>query len=455
MWRMFFIFLTMLIGATAQAQVLTKNLEIKRINNVGAAWVTVPLSNTYANPVVVCSYVLATKANPDATTRIRNASATSFEVRVQRFENSNVFTPGTVHCVISDEGAYNVGSLKYEARLVKSDGTSGQSAGWGVANTENVTSDVTQTYLAPAVVGQVMSFEDAKASTFWTFDCVNRANPPLLSGSGICVGKQIGQINSTRNTEILGYMVIESGSGTINGTDYAVALGGRTVAGVGNSPPYNYTLSGDFHTAVTTQGGMRGGHGGWATLYGNDPLPNNTISLAVEEETVAGDTTRTHTTERLAYWAFGTSLEPKISAKKGVKTFPGNTSPYALPGNDVIYEISAENTGQGPVDLDTIFIVDAMPSQLTFYNDDIDGPGPETDPIILIDNGSGLTFNFAADAGFSDNAAAPTNLAACSYAPAPGYDPAVTYICLNPKGSFNEGAVTPSSFEFHFRAKIE
>ncbi|HHS92432.1 MAG TPA: lamin tail domain-containing protein, partial [Campylobacterales bacterium] len=44
-----------------------------------------------------------------------------------------------------------------------------------------------------------------------------------------------------------------------------------------------------------------GGHGGWAVLYGSSPF-GTSLDLAIDEETVAGDTTRKHTKEQVAYW---------------------------------------------------------------------------------------------------------------------------------------------------------
>jgi hypothetical protein len=106
----------------AYAQVLTTDLEIKRVPSVGAAWQTVALENTYADAIVVCTYNLPSAAAPPAITRIDNIGASSFDLRIQQFENSNVVTPSDVHCIIADEGAYNSGGLKYEAHKVVSDG---------------------------------------------------------------------------------------------------------------------------------------------------------------------------------------------------------------------------------------------------------------------------------------------------------------------------------------------
>jgi len=130
---------------------------------------------------------------------------------------------------------------------------------------------------------------------------------------------------------------------------------------------------------------------------------------------------------------------------------------YALPGEDVIYTLSVANTGTGATDTDTVFLVDPLPAEVIFFNGDIDTGGPDTypgsDPVGFIDAGSGLSFTYASDVGFATGPTAPTNFAGCSYTPLPGYDPAVTHICFNPKGAMAAGDPDPA-FSVSFRAGI-
>ncbi|WP_409432118.1 hypothetical protein ACJ3XI_07805 [Litorimonas sp. RW-G-Af-16] len=438
---------------------LTTDLEIKLVPNVGAAWQTVALENTYSDAIVVCKHNLVSSASPSATTRIRNVTATSFQLRLQQFENSSIVPTSNVHCVIADEGAYNSGGLKYEARKVVSDGTSGLSVpgGWGIVNNENVTSAITQTYANPHVVGQVMSFNDANASVFWNYDCETRGNGAFFSGQadGICVGKHIGQINGTRANETLGYIVLEAGSATVNDISFTTAVGADTGAGVGNSPPYNYSVSGDYDIGVVEQQGEDGGQGGWAILYGSNPLPNNSVQWAIEEEIVAGDTSRSHTTENVAYWLFDNNQAPTLAAQKTVTEYSGNSSPYMIPGSEAVYTISVENTGSGPVDDDSLFLTDRLPDALGFFTGDFNDGGPGTDMVAFQSTDSGLTFTQATDLGFSDSATAPANMSQCNYIPTDTYDTGVTYICFAPQGEFSEGTITPSSYSLSFRARVE
>ena len=174
----------------AHGQDLTTDFEIKGVPNVENTWQTVSLENSYTDAIVICSYNLPSSASPPAVTRIQNISANSFQLRAQLFASGGTVTPSNAHCIIADEGPYDSGGLKCEARKVPSTGTSGLSvpANWGVANTEDVTSSATQTYANPHVVGQVMSANDSDASVFWNFDCETRGNGAYFSGQvdGIC-----------------------------------------------------------------------------------------------------------------------------------------------------------------------------------------------------------------------------------------------------------------------------
>ena len=143
-----------------------------------------------------------------------------------------------------------------------------------------------------------------------------------------------------------------------------------------------------------------------------------------------------------------------LNAQKSVTIYdPTNAGLFAVPGNEVIYAITATNTGNISVDASSIFLVDNLPPQIEFFNGDFNDGGPGTDSVEFTQSGAGLTFTPANDLRFSDAAAPPTSFAACMYNPAPGFDPRITYICLNPKGAMNAGSPDPT-FTVRFRARI-
>jgi hypothetical protein len=438
--------------------VLTADMEVKLVPNVGGAWISVSLDNTYSSAVVVCSYNLPSAPDPSATTRVRNVTATSFQVRVQHFENSSLVTASDVHCTIVDEGAYNIpGGPKFEAHRVNAPNTAGLSVpgNWGIGNNVEVTGSISQAYASPVVLGQVMSFNDAKASVFWTYNCVSRGVPPFQANGRICVGKHIGQINGTRLSETIGYIVVDSRKGTLNDIVYEAALGGNSIRGIRQGPPFNYVVSDNFDIGTVSQNGENGGQGGWAVLFGNDPLLPSQLSLGIDEETVAGDVNRGHIAEQVSYWVFRDNQTVALNTNKQVIMSSVSFSPYAIPGSDVEYSINVSNTGSKSVDTNSIVIIDKMPSEAVFYNGDIDDGGPLTGVVNFVDNGSGLTFTQATDLAFSSAVTQPANFAACTYSPSAGYDPNVTFICLNPKGKMKGGTIAPSSFSLKFRAQVK
>lgn len=148
------------------------------------------------------------------------------------------------------------------------------------------------------------------------------------------------------------------------------------------------------------------------------------------------------------------SVTPELDAVKTTSEYV--STEYMLPGNDVIYTIAVTNNGIGTVDSGTMVLIDTIPSELTFYNGDMDDGGSATsDPVAFTSTtGSGLTWNYASDVGYSNSATRPAVVADCIYTPAAGYDPNIRHICINPKGEFQSGSPSPN-FSVSFRARID
>ncbi|MFV2068912.1 MAG: hypothetical protein ACC645_18250, partial [Pirellulales bacterium] len=115
-----------------------------------------------------------------------------------------------------------------------------------------------------------------------------------------------GPVNVTRANETIGYLVIEAtSSGTIEGLPFVAGVGTDIVRGFDNGPAYQYSYApmANAKTAVVSQAGMDGGDGGWAVLYGSNPLPTSsgTLDVAIDEDQIA-NSERAHTTEQVAYF---------------------------------------------------------------------------------------------------------------------------------------------------------
>ena len=187
-----------------------------------------------------------------------------------------------MHCIIVEEGAHTLpDGRQLEAHSVLSDQATGQSStdgtGWNQSTLEDVSASIVHTYANPVVLGQVMSFNDNRASVINVSDCTGRQNHPFRTGANdtICVGKHIGQIPDTRIPETIGYIVAEAGSGTVNNVFYELALGADAVAGLGSNPVDSYPLATDHTVAVLTQSSEDGGNGSWACLLYTSPSPRD------------------------------------------------------------------------------------------------------------------------------------------------------------------------------------
>ena len=107
---------------------------------------------------------------------------------------------------------------------------------------------------------------------------------------------------TTRANETLGYIVIESGSGQLGAHHtYEAAVGPEAVLGMGDAPPYTYSVSSSRNSAVLSSAGMLGDDGGFPVIV-NPGVSGGVLRLAIEEDAI-GDPERGHVAERVAYIA--------------------------------------------------------------------------------------------------------------------------------------------------------
>jgi hypothetical protein len=125
----------------------------------------------------------------------------------------------------------------------------------------------------------------------------------------------------------------------------------------------------------------------------------------------------------------------------------GTTNPKFIPGAIINYSFTVANTGTSTVDNNTVVLIDALPSQISV--------GSAASPSFVQGSPtSGLTFTAANDIRYSNSSTAPTSFAACTYTPTLTYDPAVRYVCLNPKGTMAGSTGTAPSFSLSMQAKV-
>lgn len=123
-------------------------------------------------------------------------------------------------------------------------------------------------------------------------------------------------------------------------------------------------------------------------------------------------------------------------------------NPFNIPGTVVRYTVSVANTGPQWIDWNSVQIIDALPPHLEV--------GTAANPVFVDGpQSSNLVFNPANDMRFSNAVTPPASFAACTYTPIGAYDPAVRYVCFNPKQNMPGSSGVPPSFTISFEARIK
>jgi hypothetical protein len=262
------------------------------VTTADGAWSTVMLASSYARPVIVCSVEYSNNTEP-VVARLDNVSADRFDVRLQRPGAGSVVAD-RVHCLVVEEGAWTIDGVKIEAYRYNSTRTDSK-GDWDAE-----ARGYTHSYSDPVVLGQVMSSNDSEWSVFW---CRGNDEDDAPSSSHLYTGKMVAEDpDETRADEIVGYVVIEEGRGTLGSVAYEARLGPDDIRGLQNGGPHSYSFTSSFASApaiaVATNAGMDGGDGGWAQTHGTSP---STLLLSIDEDTL-GDSERGHTTERVGYF---------------------------------------------------------------------------------------------------------------------------------------------------------
>ncbi|MEO0469867.1 MAG: T9SS type A sorting domain-containing protein [Bacteroidota bacterium] len=300
-------------------------IESGVVNGVTDAWTTVSLQNSYAEMVVVATPHMVAQADPTITSRIRNASGNTFELKVQN-PSGNPISGVDVYYTVVEAGVYNAtdDGIDMEAFTHISTATSNANsyAPEGVSYSNS--------YNNPVVLGQVMTENDVNWSVFYASGA-GKADPP--TASILNISKHVGQDpNTIRADETLGVIVIEQGSGSVNGLAYTAALGGNSIRGVSNSAngfKYNFSGLTSPTTAVLSAAGINWNDGYTPVLYGPTPISSTQITLVALEDQLA-DAERGHNKEQVAYAVFDA---PTIDCSSFSATVSG-TDPTCPGGND-------------------------------------------------------------------------------------------------------------------------
>ncbi len=293
------IFYLLLILMTSPVLAADPKLHSGALVDVTDSWKTVSLPKNYTNMVVIATPNYGTK-RPPVVTRIRNANGSSFQVKVVR-PGAGYVGKYRVHYVVAEAGVYaeHRDGITMAARTITA--TTTDSRGFWNGTLVNYQ----QPYVSPVVVGQVMTSNDSKWSVFWSRGRTRNTQPDDLN---LYVGKHVGgDPDATRSSEKLGFIVIEAGGQSVNGTNVFAGVG--NVGSITTNPPYPVRLGAEAAVAVASTTTMNGGDGAHTILWGTKPMANKSIALSLDEDT-AGDAERYHIDEAVAYLAVLTSSLP-------------------------------------------------------------------------------------------------------------------------------------------------
>lgn len=272
-------------------------------------------------------------------------------------------------------------------------------------------------------------------------------------------GIYVGDLESRPNNGTVGRVIVFGIAGIVIG-DHPITYTG-TIKTTGADTSYIVTEPTGAPTGAANNNNGDWGNGTTAFLSISSDIVIGSVIFHVGDDDHTNN--NSGSTEQLGLAGFQVPASPvtpgsaKLTAVKTVSLFETGASAYALPGEDVVYSISVTNEGAGAADTNSIFLVDVLPDNLTFFNGDMDGAGPVIGAVKFTQSSANLSFDAATDARYSNASSAPASFAACSYSPIAGYDPAVKYICLNPKGAMASGLLgSPNpNFTLNFRAQIK
>jgi uncharacterized repeat protein (TIGR01451 family) len=135
----------------------------------------------------------------------------------------------------------------------------------------------------------------------------------------------------------------------------------------------------------------------------------------------------------------------------------GTTNPKNIPGAVSQYTITINNTGNGPVDINTLAIADPIPNSSELFTGNLSSGAP----YIFTDGSltSGLTCPFVALSSATDCVDFSKDSGATwTYAPATPYDPLVTNIRFKPTGAMNGDSIAGApypSFSLQFQTRLK
>ena len=272
-------------------------------------WINITLQNNYINPVIVASYQESNNTLP-ASVRIRNASSTGFEIRLQNPSGADL-SPDTIAYFAIEEGVWSINGIPVEARKYDTSTTGSSAGGWlydSKTFTRSFPSD-------PIVLHQVMTYNDPSWISTYVSRNNSRSNPPDANGMRVALNG--AEAAASHGTETIGWIALAmDATTTIGGTLFETYRAADTVQGHDNGCyAFNYQNAYPSPPLVLGfQEEMDGINGGWSVTCSNS---SSQAGLHVEEDQV-NDSERWHTTEIMSFAAFAAPVSYSEAEKKSL-----------------------------------------------------------------------------------------------------------------------------------------
>lgn len=384
--------LLLLLGVAAQRAGAATVIELGQAS-VDATWVTVNTSHSFVSPVVVAQPPTRVEGDP-AVVRVRNVTATSFELQLQEPSNEDgVHAAETVSWAVFEAGAYVLTSgRRVEAGTFPSNATVGIAQGSGCNAPPLAQVSFAQAFGAtPLVLSQAQTADDA------TFVHTRQCNV----GSGgfrVALEREEGDAG-THGTETLGWVALAVGAADEGGIDLDALLTGDSVTDSDST----VTLNAAFAAPPLVLAQMQtrdGNNSGWVR---RDAATAANVVLHVQEDTT-NDAETNHTTERVGVLAAsgpGTLSAPPLITLSAGAAVPAGPLISGAPGSQELFQIdltvSAEDVSGVVLDVETAGTLPASAfSGLALYRD-VDDDGDLTagvDTLVAAGSAVGTALRF-------------------------------------------------------------
>ena len=208
--------------------------EYSSQSSIDDSWTTVNLRNTYTTPIIVCTHNLMSASDPPATVRVSGATSTSFKVRMDA-GGGNSEVSSKIYWMAMESGNHTLpGGDECEASYVPSTSV------LEFAASEDCS--LVGSYTNISIIPQIYGFPEDKFLQAWSSDGTQSGTP---TPSNCYVGRLASRDpDTTKAATRINYIVVERGTGTTDGVNWDAGITNDDIAGVEDSPPYTYSLTG-------------------------------------------------------------------------------------------------------------------------------------------------------------------------------------------------------------------